>query len=407
MTTTAYSNLSFDFGDQRLVGQSFARKQIKRILQSGRISHAYLFSGSPGIGKKAFALAFAELINGVDNLTSLGEQAFSKKSSWFTHPDIHVFLPVPSSAVRNKNIEKELRPRLEMLRDDPYEVVDFSLRPSLTDDASSKNLQAFYPIDYFRDHIRKAARLKPNEGRKTIIMLTDIEHMRKEAANAFLKLLEEPSEDLIFFLTTSHTEALLPTILSRCQHIQLSALKTREIEQALITYEGLSEKDAAYLARVSGGNYALTRFFDVDQLKSLRKEIVDYLRAAYVQDAVKISAMAQDWQSRENIEGQIAILNVLEVFLRDLLVFRATQNKSLITNADQLEVIRNFCETLGQARLQDMIEEVNRCKPMIYQYVQGKIIFTVLAFRFSNLMRDRDLPIPASEPHNHLPAFSE
>ena len=76
---TKYSDLSFNFGDQRLVGQPFARKQIQRIVQSERISHAYLFSGASGVGKKAFALAFAELINGIDNLTALNGQAFSKK----------------------------------------------------------------------------------------------------------------------------------------------------------------------------------------------------------------------------------------------------------------------------------------------------------------------------------------
>ncbi|GAA5520357.1 AAA family ATPase [Aliifodinibius salicampi] len=401
-----FKDLEFDFGDRRLVGQKFARKQVKRIIQSERISHAYLFSGPPGIGKTAFALAFAEIINGIDNITDIKGQAFSKKSSWFTHPDINVFLPMPTSAVRNKNVSAELRPRLEMLRDDPYEIVDFSLRPSLTDDDASKNLQAFYPIDYFREHIRKTARLKPNEGRKTVIILTGIEQMRKEAANAFLKLLEEPSDDLIFLLTTDHTEALLPTIISRCQHIQLSALKTGEIKQALITYDGLSEDDADYLSRVSGGNYAMTRFFDVSQLKSLRKEIVNYLRASYMQDAVQITDTAQNWQSQQNIEGQISILNVLEVFLRDLLVYRSTENSSLITNAGQLEVIQKFCETLGDARLEEMIEEVNRCKPMIYQNVQAKYVFTVLALRFSRLMRDLDLVIPDNENHKHLPALS-
>ncbi|MCW9706663.1 ATP-binding protein [Fodinibius salsisoli] len=404
---TAFNNLSFNFGDQRLVGQQFAREQIERIIQSGRISHAYLFSGPPGIGKKAFALAFAELINGVDNLTQLGAQAFSKKSSWFSHPDIHLFLPVPTSAIRNKNVEKELRPRLEMLRDDPYEVVDFSQRPSLTDDDSSKNLQAFYPIKYFREYIRKAARYKPNEGRKNIIVLTGIEHMRKEAANSFLKLLEEPSEDLIFLLTTSHSEALLPTIISRCQHIQLSTLKTQEIEQALIEHDELAKDDASYLARVSGGNYTMTRFFDAKQLKSLRQEVIDYLRASYVQDAVQITENAQNWQKNQNIEGQIAILNVLEVFLRDLLVYRSTENATLVTNADQLDVIQKFCKTLEGARLEAMIEEINKCKPMLYQNVQGKLVFTALALRFSNLMRDLDPEIADNEPFKHLPAFSE
>jgi len=399
---TDYENLTFNFGDRRLVGQQFAKEQIERIVHSGRISHSYLFSGPPGIGKTAFALAFAELINGVDHLTDLGSQTFSKKSSWFTHPDIHVFLPVPTSV----SVE-ELRNRLELLRDDPYEIVDFSLRPSLTNEESTKNKRAFYPIDYFREEIRPTAYLKPNEGRKTVVIMTGIESMKKEAANAFLKLLEEPSEDLMFLLTTDHTEALLPTIISRCQHIQLSPLKTKQIEQALIQQDGLPEEDASYLARVSGGNYAMTRFFDVGTLKKTRQKIIEYLRYAYVQDAVNITETAQDWQSEQNLEGQIAVLNVMEVFLRDLLVYRSTQKKELITNADQLEVIQKFCETLSDARLEEMIEQVNECKPMIYRNVQPKLIFTALALRFSSLMRDQDPVISQEDSWKHLPAFSE
>lgn len=396
-----YESLTFNFGDRRLVGQQFAREQIERIIHSGRISHSYLFSGPPGIGKTAFALAFAELINGVDNLTDLGNQAFSKKSSWFNHPDIRVFLPVPTSV----SVE-ELRERLELLREDPYEIVDFSMRPSLTNEDSTKNKRAFYPIDYFREEIRPKAYLKPNEGRKTIIIMTGIESMRKEAANAFLKLLEEPNENLMFLLTTDHTEALLPTIISRCQHIQLSALKTSEIEQALIQQDDLPEEEASYLARVSGGNYAMTRFFDVDTLKKTRQEIIEYLRGAYVQDAVHITETAQNWQNDQNLEGQIAVLNVMEVFLRDLLVYRSTQKKELITNADQIEVIQKFCKTLSNARLEDMISHVNRFKPIIYQNVQPKLVFTALAFRFSNLMRDKDPAISDQDDWKHLPAIS-
>lgn len=398
---TAYKDLTFEFGNRRLVGQQFAREQIKRTVKSGRISHAYLFSGPPGSGKTAFALAFAELLNGVDNITDLGGQAFSKKSSWFTHPDIHVFLPVPTSV----SVE-ELRNRLELLKKDPYEVVDFSLRPSLTNENSTSNKQAFYPIDYFREEIRPTAFLKPNEGKKTVIIMTGIEHMRKEAANAFLKLLEEPSENLIFLLTTNHSESLLPTIISRCQHIQLSALGTDDIEQALIQRDGLPEEDAAYLARVSGGNYAMTRFFNAQTLKETRQEIIEFLRYSYVQDAVNITETAQDWQSQKNIEGQIAVLNMMEVFLRDLLVYRSTRQKSLVTNANKINVIKDFCSTLSDARLEDMIAQVNNCKPFIYQNVQGKLVFTSLALRFSSLMRGRNPYISDKQPWEHLPAFT-
>lgn len=399
---TDYQDLNFNFGDQRLVGQQLAREHLERVISSGRISHAYLFSGPSGVGKTAFALAFAEILNGINHLTDLGNQTFSKKSSWFTHPDIHVFLPVPTSVT----IE-ELRLRLEMLKKDPYEIVDFSLRPSIADENSSKNLRAFYPIDYFHEEIRPKAFLKPNEGRKTVIIMTGIETMRKEAGNAFLKMLEEPSEDLIFLLTTTNTEALLPTIISRCQHIQLTPLKTQDIEQALIQQDNLPEADARYLARVSGGNYAMTRFFDVETLKATREDVIEFLRYSYTLDAVHITQTAQDWQSDRNLEGQIALLNVMEVFLRDLMVYRSTQNKSLITNADQVDVIQKFCETLEEARLEDMIVQVNHCKPMVYQNVQPKLIFTALAFRFCNLMRGREPDISQTDSWKHLPAFVE
>ncbi len=397
-----YKKLQFNLGDRRLVGQQKARNYLKRLARSGRMGHAYLFSGPPGTGKTALALAFAELLNGINNLTDLNGQAFSKKSSWLNHPDIHLFLPVPT----NYDIDN-LRERLKLLHEDPYEIVDFSHRPSLSDDDSTKNKQAFYPIDFFHEDVRPKAFLKPNEGEKTVIILTNIETMRKEAANAFLKLLEEPSEDLVFLLTTNSIDALLPTITSRCLHVQLSSLGIAEVEEALIKHDGLEPTDAEYLARISGGNYAMVRFLEAGEVKELREDIVTYLRKAYIHDAVGIVEMAKDWQSEHNIEGQIAILNVMETFLRDLLVYRSTGKKSLIMNVSQFETISKFSESLEDARLEHMIEHLNKCRPLLYQYVQPKLIFTVLALRFANLMRDRDPDIPDSESWQHLPAFFE
>jgi DNA polymerase-3 subunit delta' len=396
-----YSELQFSIGDRRLIGQQKARHYLSEIISSERIGHAYLFSGPPGSGKTALALAFAEIINGISNLTHLGDQAFSKKSSWLNHPDIHLFLPMPTKY----NIDN-LRERLTLLSKDPYEIVDFSHRPSLTDDESTKNKQAFYPIAYFHKEVRPKAFLKPNEGRKTVVILTGIETMRKEAANAFLKLLEEPSENIIFLLTTNSTDALLPTIISRCQHIRLSSLRADEIEAALIHYDDIAPDEAQYLARTSGGNYALARFFDIEILQQMRRDMVSYLRKAYVQDAVGLTQMADDWQKQHNIEGQMALLNVLETFLRDILIYRDTAEKSLITNVNQLDVIKQFCESLGEARLQAMIEQVNKCRPLLQQYVQPKLIYTTLALRFSSLMRGREPAIPSEESWQHLPAFS-
>ncbi|MEX1062716.1 MAG: hypothetical protein WEC12_03870 [Balneolaceae bacterium] len=395
------------FGNRRLIGQQNVREQLERAISSGRSSHAYLFTGPRGVGKTAFALAFAEMLNGISNLTALGDRTRSKKSSWFNHPDIHLFIPLPKAVADSPQARStEMKNRLSLLNGDPYEVVDFRQRPVLDDDTSSKNRQAFYPIDYFKKEIRPKCNLKPNEGRYTVIIITEIESMRKEAANSFLKLLEEPPEDVIFLLTTGAADQILPTILSRCRQIRLGPLEEEEIIGGLVTYDGFSRKDATWLARTTGGNYALARYYDIGRMQETRSEVIRFLRMAYVQDAGELMTLIQDWQGKLNIENQIALCNALEIMLRDLMIYRETQNTDLIINIDQIEPIQSFCEALGDARIPDMISQLQGLSGVLYQNVQFKLVFTALAFRFSFLMRGKDPVIPDEQSWQHLPALN-
>lgn len=391
-----------EFGDRRLVGQKRIRKQIGQILSSGRLAHAYLFSGPEGLGKTAFALAFAEAVNGVDHLTDLRGAALTKKTSWFTHPDIHVFIPLHSKATNS-----ELNSRIELLAGDPYEIVDFSLRPDVGESDSAKNLQAFYSISYYHEEIRPKTVYKPNEGSKTIIVITGIETMRKESANAFLKLLEEPSPDLIFILTASKTDQLLPTIVSRCQQIRLQPLAQDEIEQALIKYDGMQRDDAILMARLSGGNYSQARQFDPSAIQSQRQDLIHFLRYCYTQNPVEITGMIQNWSRQLNRENQIALCNNLELFLRDVLIYKNSQEPELLINSDQREVIEKFSTSMENANVPAMIEHLQHLKELLYQNVQMKYVFSVLSFRFHFLMRGSEPPIPKNKSWQHLPAFSE
>lgn len=395
-------NEHISFGDRRLVGQEKAKQQIERILLSDRLAHSYLITGPDGSGKTAFALTLAEVVNGVNHLTDLKDLSISRKSSWFTHPDIHVFIPLPSTMGSD-----ELQARLELLAKDPYEIVDFTLRPALNDAESSKNRRAFYSIDYYHQEIRPKSVYKPNEGRRTVIVLTNVDTMRKETANAFLKLLEEPSGNILFILTASQPDQLLPTIISRCQQIRLHPLSKEEVADGLIKHDGITRNDAELLARLSGGNYSTCRFLEIETLQQIRNESVEFLRFSYIQDVPELLNLINQWNKNLNKENQIALCNTLEQLLRDITVYRETGNEALITNIDQLDVIEKFCSSMTEARLEEMIDHIQQLKGLLYQNVQFKYIGTALSLRFFRLMRGLDPAIDTDSNWKHLPALIE
>lgn len=387
-------------GRDTIIGQNRVKDELAQILDSGRLGHAYLFSGPSGVGKKALALAFAEAINGVTHLNPPHPSATSNKRNWRIHPDIHLFLPMPAEHSVSERLE-----RIDMLADDPYAVVDFGNRPSTGGTSDTKNRNAFFSTDYFHEEIRPSVFLKPNEGRRTVVVIANVELMKDKVANAFLKLLEEPPEDVVFLLITDQFNLLLPTIVSRCQVLRCQALSNTEIRDALIERDGRSEADAAYLARISGGNYSMARFYDLDALKQIRVDIIAFLRAAYTQDPEPIVDISTKWSTQFNNEAQRAILNLMEVFLRDLILYRASADESLLTNVDQIDVISRFVGSLSDARLDDMVEQIASGRPLFGVNIQSKVWYTVLALRFSALMRGHDTAIPDHEPWAHMPAL--
>ena len=386
-------------GSESVVGQKRVKEELTSILDSGRLGHAYLFSGPPGVGKKALALAFAEAINGITNLNPPHPTATSSKRNWHIHPDIHLFLPMP-----REHSEFERSERISMVADDPYAIVDFWNRPG--GGSYGKNRNAFYSTEFYHDSIRPRVMLSPNEGQRTVIVIANVELMRDNVANAFLKLLEEPPRDVVFLLVTDRINQLLPTILSRCQLIRCQALTHGEVKEALVSRDGRSEADADYLARVTAGNYAMARYLDMGLLAEIRSEIVAFLRASYTLDPKPILEISTRWATTLNNEAQRSVLNLMEVFLRDLIHYRATGEASLLTNADQADIIAKFTGSLRDARLDVMIDQVAEGRALFAVNIQTKVWYTVLAFRFSALMRGEDPTVPEDQPWLHMPALA-
>jgi DNA polymerase III subunit delta' len=192
-----------------IVGQDMAVSLLTRALEQGA-SHAYLFSGPPGVGKSEAALAFAAGLACPDG--GCGACATCRRVQEGLHPDIEIIAP------EGNFIRKE-------------EITEI-------------NLHAAY---------------RPYEAKAKVYIFLDADNFNTEAANAFLKTLEEPPGHVHFILVTNRPERLLPTIASRCQMVSFSSVAARAVTEDLSRRFGLRPEEAALLARVSGGNLSYAR----------------------------------------------------------------------------------------------------------------------------------------------------
>ncbi|MBV8689160.1 MAG: DNA polymerase III subunit gamma/tau, partial [Candidatus Eremiobacteraeota bacterium] len=154
-----------------LVGQDAVVRTLTSALETGRLSHAYLFSGPRGSGKTSAAKILARCLNCVNGPTA-----------------------APDNTCENC---------LSILNGTAMDVIEL-------DAASNRG------IEQIRD-LREAVQFAPTVMRKKVYIIDEAHMLTKEGANAFLKTLEEPPEHAVFILATTEPEKLPPTILSRCQ----------------------------------------------------------------------------------------------------------------------------------------------------------------------------------------------
>ncbi|MBI2676438.1 MAG: hypothetical protein HYX21_00580 [Candidatus Yanofskybacteria bacterium] len=188
---------------------------FEKIVRNGELGHAYLFTGQEMIGKKRFALDLAGLVN--------------------------------SSGI------------------------DFENDPNLLILGGENGIS----IDQVRD-LKKFLSFKPYSGSYKIAVINDCHLMSQEAANALLKVLEEPASHSLIILVTSNPNSLLPTIYSRCEEIKFEP----HIRSQLLGHlkdMGLSQTQAEFLADFSNGRPGLAfRLKEKNSFKEIKTKLEQF-----------------------------------------------------------------------------------------------------------------------------------
>ncbi len=234
-------------------GNGEVKERLVRAAGEGRVAHAYLFHGEEGSAALPLAMAFAQYLLCADphDGDACGQCMACQKAESMVHPDIH--FSFPGGAVKGLKA-KDVRSALfldqwrEIVKKNPY----FGLSMWYTHLGMENKQGMIYTAE--SSEIINKMNLTPYEADRKILILWLPEKLHPSAANPLLKLIEEPPEDTFFLLVSIDPAQVLPTILSRCQRVQVPRTDDESLRSWLGRQYDLGGETLEKMVMMADGN---------------------------------------------------------------------------------------------------------------------------------------------------------
>ncbi len=317
-----------------IVGHERALGALRRALREDRLSHALLFHGPSGVGKRTVALALASALECPERAAAgddaCGECASCSRVQRGLHPDV-VYVTLDKTVIS---------------------------------------------IDAVR-RVRQEAAYRPFEGRRRVFIVDPADLLSADAQNALLKTLEEPASSSTLILVTQRPMRLLPTIRSRCLSLAFGALKPERVAEELVRAHGVPAERAHRAARLSGGRFGAALALDLEALDAARAGLLEVLsrlaeprsRDHVLEDAERIGA------APEAIAGR---LNLLGELVRDMMLIDAGARGDLI-HLDAIERLERLAGGFS-GRLIEAADRVRLALSDLERNVNKKVLLETLLF---------------------------
>lgn len=386
----------------RVVGQQPLKENLKRLLSQNKLPHALLFYGPDGVGKEAAALEIGKFLLCQSDNAPCGACASCRRYDRFEHPDFYFLFPLKKPAKDYSGGEWENAMNEKEMDDYRKEV-----------DAKSKDY--YYKMNYpsaqniligqVRQIIQKSS-LKAFSGDNRFAIISPAHLMNNEAQNSLLKLLEEPPEGFYLCLATSRPEALLPTVVSRCQPFYFPPLSKDVIKKELIEKHQASPEQAEAISGRADGSFAKT----LDILRNgepLRNEAVfGFISEIVTNDPLRIFMMLKGYNKEKfkeknpdkreiiSIEkhmndknAAVEILLNVDHWLRDIDMMDSGLKPQY--NPDLMDRLQKFRGGLNYKDISKMRTLLMNAVDLINKNVYIDLIYLNLANQFSKLIRKK------------------
>ncbi|MDR1491384.1 MAG: DNA polymerase III subunit gamma/tau [Planctomycetaceae bacterium] len=350
-------------GFTQLVGQKHVAQALSNAIQTGRIGHAYLFTGARGVGKTSSARIFAKALN-----------------------CIHGPTPTPCNCC-------EICDSISVGED--VDVLEI-------DGASNRG------IDEIR-LLRQNASIRPSRANYKIYIIDEVHMLTREAFNALLKTLEEPPEHVKFIFCTTEPSKIPITILSRCQRYDFAGIDAVAIAQRLteiVQKEGATADDGVFetLARRAAGSMRDAQSL-LEQLLSFAPEHIaledvhamlgtaDDQRIFRILNAINASQTASvfaelDAAAQEGVDFGIFTEQLLGIF-RDLMLSACDGDQKLLMycSPSRYDDVKQLARELGLHRILASMQVLDQTYTKMRYSTQGRILLELALVRIAHLQQ--------------------
>lgn len=379
----------------QIIGQQEVKDRFIRSVSEGRIPHAQLLSGPEGVGKLPLAIAYAQYIccehRGARDACGVCPSCL--KYNKLAHPDLHFVFPIIKPAGKQSVVCDDFMGdfRKLVLEKTYFSVDEWYSR--ISGDAK----QGMIYTNESEEIVRKLS-MKTYEAEYKVMIVWLPEKLHESAANKLLKILEEPYEKTLFLLVSNAPDAIITTILSRTQRIQVPGLADAEIKQALLDrHGGLTEAEAADVARIAGGSYLRAEMLleDGNESRVNFDRFVTIMRLAWQvgnrKDHASLKTLRKwaDDMAASSVgrERQKKFLQYAQRMVRENFIYNLHQADLNYMTSYESDFSVRFSPFINERNVEQLVAELALAERHIEQNVNAKMVFFDLVLKIIMLLK--------------------
>jgi DNA polymerase III subunit delta' len=350
------------FGFESILGQEKPIRLLTTLLRNETMPHALLFLGIDGVGKKTAAIATAMAGNCVGHEDENFPLEKKNRADRSTVQKITTKTGICGCCKSCSKIKSGHHPDIILV----------------------KPTGNFIRINQIRN-LCSILTMKPYEASLRVVIISDAQTMNPAAGNALLKMLEEPPERTVLILTAEHTTDILPTIVSRCQHIRFNPIPHHHIEVLLVEKLGAGQADAKIIATMANGSISkafsmMRRSIKINWIKR-RAWLLNSVESLSLMSIPSRLAFAENLS--KNKDALADSLEVIKSWFRDLVICQF--NPAKIMNQDLKEKVQKHSKNTTVASLLSKIDGIQWAQKNIQANTNLRLTLEVLIMRLAKV----------------------